>query len=182
MGFPSVVLVLMCVSVAIVAQGLQGGPSCTGSLLHRVAGELQALRTAMEQAARDIVPAGRTAMEQATRDPASANDRQATPENRLESIEKVTKDKIAGEPQALETAGPQAARGSRRQAGLESIEKLTKEKIAGEPQALETAGQQAAAGQQAGSSGRSVYEIDDRTKVQCTRAVPKIHGDCWTRF
>jgi len=56
------------------------------------------------------------------------------------------------------------------------------EEVDCEPQALETAGQQAAAGQQAGSSGRSVYEIDDRTKVQCTRAVPKIHGDCWTRF
>jgi len=32
-----------------------------------------------------------------------------------------------------------------------------------------------------GSSG-SIYEIDEHTKVQCTKAEYKIEGDCWTRL
>ena len=228
----------------------KGGPRCRGSLLHRVAGRSK-LRCKVfkgwSKLQGQLAPP-RTALEQATRDPASANDRQAMAENRLESIEKLTQDKIAGESQALEpiekltkdlesvekltkeqnadalpmgqvataerTTTEQAAydRQAMPENRLESIEKVQKAKISGQEcmrcgshgasgtlailcadcktflaaadraQELETSGQPASAGQQAGSSGRSVYEIDDRTPVQCTRAVPKNYGTWWTRF
>ena len=52
---------------------------------------------------------------------------------------------------------------------------------------VHTAGQQAA-GHVASASGGgknnggkgSIYEIDEHTKVQCTKATYKIEGDCWT--
>jgi len=81
-----------------------------------------------------------------------AIDRQATLESRMESVEKLTKEHVAGELQALQTAGEQAVRDPVSANGrlasieirVESTEKLTKEKMAGELQALQTAREQAA--------------------------------------
>jgi len=101
----------------------------------QITGELQALQTAGQLAARDL---------------ASANDRQASLETRIESLEKLTTEQITGELPALQTAGQLAARdlasANDRQASLEtrveSLEKLMVHQITGELQ-LQTAIRQA---------------------------------------
>jgi len=121
-------------------QAARDRDSAMESELEQIAGELRALQTGLasletrmeseklttEQITGEL-PALQTAGQLAARDLASANDRQASLETRVESLEKLMVHQITGELQ-LQTAIRQATLENR----LESIEKLMKEQIARE--------------------------------------------------
>jgi len=133
-------------------QAARDRDSAMESELEQIAGELRALQTGLasletrmeseklttEQITGEL-PALQTAGQLAARDLASTNDRQASLETRMESLEKLMTEQITGELQ-LQTAIRQATLENR----LESIEKLMKEteQITGELQ-LQTAIRQA---------------------------------------